>query len=79
VNAMKLIAGLTGAGLLLFSGCASPAGASTLSPRGNVRRLLTAYPVEAEAARTMAPNFTRDALKTISRLEEELAVENTEK
>ncbi len=58
---------------LLPSGCKTvPVSIKTL-PEGNVRRLVESYPEEAEAARKVAPRFTRDALKTISRLEEELA------
>jgi hypothetical protein len=58
---------------LLPSGCKTvPVSIETL-PEGNVRRLVESYPEEAEAARKAAPRFTRDALKTISRLEEELA------
>jgi len=43
-------------------------------PDGNVRRLLQSYPQEAEKARIAAPVFTRDALKTISGLEEQVLV-----
>ena len=43
-------------------------------PDGNVRRLLQSYPQEAEKARVAAPAFTRDALKTISGLEEQVLV-----
>jgi len=39
-----------------------------------VRRLLQSYPQEAEKARVAAPAFTRDALKTISGLEEQILV-----
>ena len=37
-----------------------------------VRRLIESYPEEAQKARTVAPAFTRDALKTISKLEEQV-------
>jgi hypothetical protein len=37
--------------------------------------LIESYPEEAEKARTVAPAFTRDALKTISRLEEQILFE----
>jgi len=40
-----------------------------------VRRLLQSYPQEAEKARDAAPAFTRDALKTISGLEEQVLIQ----
>lgn len=76
VNAKTSTIGLIGAGLLclLLSGCAVTPTAATF-PEGNVRRLLQSYPQEAEKARVAAPAFTRDALKTISGLEEQIAIE----
>ena len=64
-----------GAALLLVlpSGCKTVPFSIPILPEGNVRRLVESYPEEAEAARIAAPQFTMDALKTISRLEEELA------
>jgi hypothetical protein len=58
--------------LFLSSGCATTNPSVPVFPEGNVRRLIESYPQEAEKARTVAPAFTRDALKTISRLEEAL-------
>jgi len=69
VNASGLTIGLIAA-LLLLDGCAARTGDVATLPEGNVRRLIQSYPKEAEAARKAAPNFTRDALKTISGLEE---------
>ncbi len=49
--------------LCSLAGCATP-------PVGvEVHRLLQAYPEQAKAAAQLAPDFTRDALKTINRLE----------
>lgn len=62
--------------LLLLSGCAAPHGYRAL-PEGNVRRLIRCHPAEAEKARAAAPSFTRDALATISGLEEQLALAET--
>jgi hypothetical protein len=77
VNVIKLTSGLIAAGLLLvcLEGCATTT-ASTVAalPEGNVRRLLQSYPQEAEQARKVAPAFTRDALKTISGLEEQISL-----
>lgn len=62
------------AAAVLSSGCApSYPNVSTL-PEGNVQRLISSYPEEAERARVAAPAFTRDALRTISGLEEELGL-----
>jgi hypothetical protein len=58
--------------LFLSSGCATTTPSVPVFPEGNVRRLIESYPQEAEKARIVAPAFTRDALKTISRLEEAL-------
>jgi len=58
---------------LLPSSCKTVPVSIVTLPEGNVRRLVESYPEEAEAARKAAPRFTRDALKTISRLEEEIA------
>ena len=71
MNAKPLTAGLTA--LLLLSGCAASPGYRAL-PDGNVARLIQCHPAEAERARAAAPSFTRDALKTISGLEEQLAL-----
>ena len=56
--------------LLLCSCCVTTPSVPPL-PEGNVRRILQSYPQEAEKARVVAPAFTRDALKTISGLEEQ--------
>jgi len=56
--------------VLLSSGCAVITPSVPPLPDGNARRILQAYPQEAERARVAAPAFTRDALKTISGLEE---------
>ena len=48
--------------LTALTGCAT-------APLGETARLLRTYPAEAKAAAQIAPNFTRDALKTINRLE----------
>ncbi|MEI6036258.1 MAG: hypothetical protein WCS65_18480, partial [Verrucomicrobiae bacterium] len=56
------------------SGCSVIAPSVPPFPDGNVRRLLQSYPQEAEAARSAAPAFTRDALKTISGLEEQVLI-----
>jgi hypothetical protein len=60
--------------LFLNSGCATLTPTVPAFPDGNVRRLIESYPEEAEKARTVAPAFTRDALKTISRLEEQISL-----
>lgn len=57
----------------LNSCCVTTSSVSPL-PDGNVRRLLQSYPQEADMARIAAPAFTRDALKTISGLEEQVLV-----
>ena len=77
MNARALTIGLTGAVLLVGSGCIGPTPRAHVLPEGNVRRILEAYPQEAETARLSAPAFTRDALKTISGLEEMLAIGQT--
>ncbi len=75
MNAKKLTIGLTAAALLLCSqGCCVTTSSVHPLPDGNVRRLLESYPQEAEKARVAAPAFTRDALKTISGLEEQVLV-----
>lgn len=75
MNAKRLTVGSIGAALLLFSqGCCVTTSSVPPLPDGNVRRLLQSYPQEAEKARVAAPAFTRDALKTISRLEEQVLV-----
>ncbi len=73
----RLTTGLIAVGLLLvlLNGCATTAPTASQFPEGNVQRLLQSYPQEAEKARVAAPAFTRDALKTISSLEEELALQ----
>ncbi|MFZ4599686.1 MAG: hypothetical protein ACOYNN_13660 [Terrimicrobiaceae bacterium] len=69
----KLTIGLIGAALLFFSqGCCVTTSSVHPLPDGNVRRLLQSYPLEADKARVTAPAFTRDALKTISGLEEQV-------
>ncbi len=73
MNAKRLTIGLIGAALLLCSCCVTTSSVPPL-PDGNVRRLLQSYPQEAEKARVAAPAFTRDALKTISGLEEQVLV-----
>jgi hypothetical protein len=72
VNAKRLIVGSAATALLLVlpSGCATAPRFPQSLPEGNVRRLVETYPEEAEAARKAAPRFTRDALRTISELEE---------
>jgi hypothetical protein len=73
VSAMRLMIGWIGAAVLLLNaGCASTPPSFAFAPDGNVGRIIQSYPEEAEKARTLAPAFTRDALKTISRLEEEV-------
>lgn len=72
MNASRLILGLIAAAAL-NSCCATTLRVPPL-PDGNVRRLLQAYPQEAEKARVVAPAFTRDALKTISGLEEQVLI-----
>jgi hypothetical protein len=67
--------GLIAAAVFLISGCATTTPSVPVFPEGNVRRLIESYPQEAEKARTVAPAFTRDALKTISRLEEQILFE----
>jgi len=57
--------------IVLCSGCAVVTPSVPPFPEGNVRRILQSYPQEAEKARVAAPAFTRDALKTISGLEEQ--------
>jgi len=75
MNVRRLSAGLIGAVLIACNqGCCVTTFRPTTLPEGNVRRLLQSYPVEAEKARVAAPAFTRDALLTISGLEEEGAV-----
>ena len=54
--------------------CCVTTSSVTPLPDGNVRRLLQSYPQEAEKARVAAPAFTRDALKTISGLEEQVLI-----
>lgn len=58
--------------LVLGNGCATTAPSVPAFPDGNVRRLIESYPEEAKKVRLVSPAFTRDALKTISRLEEQL-------
>ena len=71
MNVKRLTIGLIGAALLLCSqGCCVTTSSVPPLPDGNVRRLLQSYPQESEKARVAAPAFTRDALKTISGLEE---------
>jgi len=73
-----LMIGWIAAILLLFgSGCATTIPSVPVLPDGNVRRLIESYPEEAEKARTVAPAFTRGALKTISRLEELILMRET--
>jgi hypothetical protein len=67
--------GLIAAAVFLISGCATTTPSVPVFPEGNVRRLIESYPQEAEKARIVAPAFTRDALKTISRLEEQILFE----
>ena len=75
MNAKRSILGLIGAALLLCSqGCCVTTSSVPPLPDGNVRRLLQSYPQESEKARVAAPAFTRDALKTISGLEEQVLV-----
>lgn len=76
MSANRLTTGLIAVGLLplLFNGCATTAPTAAQFPEGTVQRLLQSYPQEAEKARVAAPAFTRDALKTISSLEEQNAV-----
>lgn len=69
MNVTRSTLGLIAAAVL-SSGCVTTPGVPPL-PDGNVRRLLNSYPQEAEKARALAPEFTRDTLKTISRLEEQ--------
>ena len=74
-SANRLMIGLiAGAVLLLSNGCATTAPSVPAFPDGNVRRLIESYPEEAQKARTVSPAFTRDALKTISRLEEQIQI-----
>ena len=73
MNVKKLTVGSIAAALLLCSCCVTTSSVPPL-PDGNVRRLLQSYPQEAEKARVAAPAFTRDALKTISGLEEQVLV-----
>ena len=73
MNAKRLTIGWIGAALLLCSCCVTTSSVPPL-PDGNVRRLLQSYPQEAEKARVAAPAFTRDAVKTISVLEEQVLV-----
>lgn len=76
MNAKKSTLGLVGVALLLCSqGCCVTTSSLPPLPDGNVRRLLQAYPQEAEKARVDAPAFTRDALKTISGLEEQVLIQ----
>lgn len=67
-----MIGWIAAAVLLLGNGCATTTPSVPVFPEGNVRRLIESYPEEANKARTVAPAFTRDALKTISRLEEHI-------
>jgi hypothetical protein len=48
--------------LCALAGCVTP-------PLAETPRLLKTYPEQAQAAAQVAPDFTRDALKTINRLE----------
>ena len=73
MNVKRLTIGWIGAALLLCSCCVTTSSVPPL-PDGNVRRLLQSHPQEAEKARVPAPAFTRDALKTISGLEEQVLV-----
>jgi hypothetical protein len=50
------------AALCVLAGCVTP-------PLAETPRLLRTYPEQAKAAAQVAPDFTRDALKTINRLE----------
>lgn len=72
MNAKRSTLGLIAA-VALNSCCVTTPGVPPL-PDGNVRRLLQSYPQEAEKARAAAPAFTRDALKTISGLEEQVLI-----
>lgn len=59
---------------LLWLGAGGPAVLCVLAgcvttPLAETARLLKTYPEQAQAAAQAAPNFTRDALKTINRLE----------
>ena len=72
MNVSRSILGLIAAAAL-NSCCVTTSSVPPLRD-GNVRRLLQSYPQEAEKARVAAPAFTRDALKTISGLEEQVLV-----
>jgi hypothetical protein len=69
-----MVGWIAAAVLFLNSGCATTTPTVPAFPEGNVRRLIESYPQEAEKARKVAPAFTRDALETISRLEEQISL-----
>lgn len=71
---LLMIGWIAAAVLLLGNGCATTTPSAPVFPDGNVRRLIESYPEEAEKARTVSPAFTGDALKTISRLEEQISL-----
>ena len=60
---------ITVAAMLLLAGCAAPTQA--ILPTGNVDRLI-AHPQFTAAAKA-APEFTRDCLNAVARLEHDLA------